>query len=106
MHEGLGLLDEAMLGVMAGEVSPVPSGIVYCGAISCCRSAFDPRRAEEWTGALHAWCERQPDLVAFTGRCLTHRAEIMQLQGAWPEALDEARRAAERVSYQIFNVGK
>ena len=32
-------------------------------------------------------------MVAFTGRCLMHRAEIMQLHGAWPDALDEARRA-------------
>jgi DNA-binding NarL/FixJ family response regulator len=35
-------------------------------------------------------------MVAFTGRCLIHRAEIMQWQGEWTEALAEARRAAER----------
>src|SRR5438128_404498 len=98
VHEGLGLLDEAMLGVMAGEVSPVPSGIVYCGAISCCRSAFDPRRAEEWTGALHAWCERQPDMLAFTGDCHVHRAEIMQLHGAWSDAIEELARASQRAT--------
>ena len=33
-------------------------------------------------------------MVAFTGRCLLHRAEIMELQGAWGSALDEARHAA------------
>ena len=30
-------------------------------------------------------------MVAHTGVCLVHRAEIMQLQGAWQAALDEAR---------------
>ena len=54
------------------------------------------RRAQEWTTALTQWCARQPEMVAFTGRCLVHRAEMMQLHGAWQEALEEARRAAER----------
>ena len=96
MTEGLALLDEAMLTVAEGEVSPIPSGIVYCGAIDGCRAAFDTRRAQEWTAALYEWCERQPDMLAFTGDCHVHRAEIMQLRGAWSEALEELDRAAQR----------
>ena len=96
VEEGLGLLDEAMVGVTAGEVSPVMSGVVYCGVIACCEEAFEPRRAREWTNALTRWCEQQPQMVAFTGRCLAHRAGIMQLHGAWRDALEEARLARGR----------
>jgi DNA-binding NarL/FixJ family response regulator len=35
-------------------------------------------------------------MVAFTGRCLVHRAEVLQLDGAWSDALKEAQRAGER----------
>ena len=96
VREGLGLLDEAMVGATTGELSPIVTGIVYCGVIMACEEVYDVRRAREWTAALRRWWEQQPDLMAFTGRCLVHRAQLMQLQGAWPEALEEADRANRR----------
>ncbi len=96
LDEGFRLLDEAMLAAVGGELTPIVTGIVYCGAIAGCEEAYELQRAHEWTGALARWWEGQPELVAFTGRCLAHRAEILQLHGAWLEALDEARRARER----------
>jgi ATP/maltotriose-dependent transcriptional regulator MalT len=102
VDEGFRLLDEAMVVATSGSVSPLVTGIVYCGVIIACVEVLDVRRASEWTEVLTRWCGEQPGLVAFTGRCLVHRAEIMQLHGAWPDALDEAQRAAERL-VQGFN---
>jgi DNA-binding CsgD family transcriptional regulator len=96
--EGLSLLDEAMVAVTTGEVSPIATGIVYCGVIMGCQDAFEPRRAQEWTAVLTRWCERQPDMVAFSGRCHVHRAEIMHLKGDWAQALEEARCAERRAA--------
>ena len=68
------------------------TGLVYCGVILACVETFDVRRAQEWTDVLTRWCDEQPDLVAFTGRCLVHRAELLQLRGAWPDAMERGSR--------------
>jgi DNA-binding CsgD family transcriptional regulator len=96
VEEGLGLLDEAMVAVISGELSPIVTGIVYCSVIMGCQEVYALHRAQEWTAALTRWCQEQPDMVAFSGRCLVHRAEIMELHGAWRDALEEARRAHKR----------
>ena len=95
--EGLALLDEAMVAVVAGELSPEVTGWIYCGVIDVCQEVAELRRAREWTEALSAWCDSRPGMVTFTGQCLVHRAEILRLGGAWAEAV-EAARAAERLA--------
>jgi DNA-binding CsgD family transcriptional regulator len=96
VREGLALLDEAMVVVTTHELWPFTVGIVYCGVILACSDAFEVPRARQWTEALTAWKEQQPELVAFTGRCLVHRAELLQLGGSWADALEEARLAGLR----------
>lgn len=94
--QGLALLDEAMVAVTAGELSPLMTGLIYCSVIDSCQQVYAIERAREWTSALARWCAEQPQLVSFTGVCLVHRAEVLQLGGAWPDAIAEARRACAR----------
>jgi len=47
LRDGVGLLDEAMITIDAGEVSPLVVGDVYCSVIEGCLEVFDLRRAQE-----------------------------------------------------------
>jgi DNA-binding NarL/FixJ family response regulator len=99
--EALALLDEAMVAVVAAEISPIAAGTVYCSMISICQEFAELRRAQEWTEALDTWCGKQQNMAVFTGQCLVHRAELLQLRGRWPEAIEEAQRACERLAGSI-----
>ncbi|GAA1191574.1 response regulator transcription factor [Prauserella alba] len=94
--DGLRLLDEAMVSVLAGEVSPILSGMIYCSSVEACQQISDFGRMSEWTHALANWCDSQPGLVAFTGQCAVHRGQLMRLHGAYRDAIDELEHAAGR----------
>jgi DNA-binding CsgD family transcriptional regulator/tetratricopeptide (TPR) repeat protein len=95
--EGIALLDEAMVAVVAGNlVSPLFTGLIYCQVIDACEEVFDVRRAREWTDALRRWCDSETQMATFSGICLVHRAGVLQLHGAWPAAVEEARQACDR----------
>jgi ATP/maltotriose-dependent transcriptional regulator MalT len=94
-REAATLFDQIMVGVTVDRVSPIAVGVVYCAVIDACRSLFDLSRAREWTTALDRWCSTRPNMVAFRGKCLVHRTEILRLSGQWPQALAEAEQACE-----------
>jgi DNA-binding CsgD family transcriptional regulator len=96
--DGLRLLDEAMLAVSTDRLAPHVTGLVYCSVIGACRSVFALGRAQEWTVALSEWCDRQPDMIAYTGECRVYRAELLHLHGSWGDALRESHAALERTA--------
>jgi class 3 adenylate cyclase len=94
--EGFGLMEEASIAAVNGELSPFTTGVTYCNMIAACRNVTDYRRASEWTEAAERWCERQ-SMSGFPGVCRVHRAEVVALSGAWQRAEAELRRATEEL---------
>jgi ATP/maltotriose-dependent transcriptional regulator MalT len=97
VREGIALLDEAMAAVVAGELSPYFTGVIYCAVISACLELGDVRRAGEWSEAAAVWCDALPPGSPFPGWCRVNRAEVARLRGSWAEAEEEARLAADQM---------
>lgn len=96
VREGLARLDEGMVALASAEISPTMAGMLYCTMIDGCQELADYHRMAEWTAALTRWCDDQPELVAYTGQCAVHRAQILRASGSYGEALDELARAVQR----------
>jgi tetratricopeptide (TPR) repeat protein len=101
--EGMALIDQAMTFATTGEVSPITAGRTFCNMMSTCERLGDYGRAAEWHEAAHQWTERHAESV-FPGICRVHRAGLLRLRGALPEAEDMARRAAEELGEFLRDV--
>ena len=95
--EGFGLMEEATIAAVNGELTPWVTGVTYCTMISACRDLTDYRRASEWTEATERWCERQ-SVSGFPGVCRVHRAEVVALSGAWERAEAQLRQATDELA--------
>lgn len=94
--EGIALLDSILAPLMTGDASTAVAGLAYCAVIGTCSNRYDVARAQQWTAALTDFVEAQPDIVPYSGACLVHRAELLQLHGEWPAASDAAAAARAR----------
>jgi DNA-binding winged helix-turn-helix (wHTH) protein len=93
-QRGLQKQDEAAAAVLAGDVSPLIGGIVYCGLIAGCCNTGDWPRAGQWTTSFRRWCNRM-QLSTFAGSCILHRAEVYAACGDIHSARKELDDGAE-----------
>jgi DNA-binding CsgD family transcriptional regulator len=91
VRAGLGLLDEAMLPVLAEQVEPDWAGNIYCTTMAVCHDLADIARLREWHTVTRQWCEQFSDAVMFLGVCRLHRVQLLSTDGDWAEAEAEAR---------------
>ena len=98
-QEGVALLDEGMLEASSEDLSPVWAGNVYCHLMAACYELGDIRRATAFTQSTSEWCDRMAPAVLFKGICRVHRAQVLQIHGAWTQAQDEAERVCEDVAH-------
>jgi DNA-binding CsgD family transcriptional regulator len=104
---GVALLDEAMVAAVTDRLEPAWAGNIYCHLMLACFEIADLRRAGEWTEATARWCERMPGAGPFRGICRVHRAQLLQLQGAWDDAERElARVHDDRGSFDLVVVAE
>jgi DNA-binding winged helix-turn-helix (wHTH) protein/tetratricopeptide (TPR) repeat protein len=87
-------MDEAAATVLAGQVSPMIGGVIYCGVIWGYRNLADWQRASQWVERFTRWCG-QCGLSTYSGSCSLHRAEVLSQRGELDEAQDAIQEACE-----------
>lgn len=94
LEDGLALLDEAMVRILARTTSPRTTSVMYCAAIGSCYEVHELARAAEWSVALDKWLGELPQLSgAYFGNCRIYRALLMRLRGDWSRATAELEQA-------------
>jgi class 3 adenylate cyclase/plasmid stabilization system protein ParE len=100
---GMGLLNEATAGAVAGELGPFATAEIMCEMVLSCLDVSDYERAAEWLDAAE---RAGRDIVEFPGCCRTHRATLHRRRGEWTEAHSTARQArAEVAGIEILHEG-
>lgn len=93
VDDGFALLDEVMVGVLAGEITnPSTRGLTLCSVLSACERTGDSGRAAYWCSVV----EERPELRTIgiiTTHCRIVRGAVDGLCGRWQEAEEQLRLA-------------
>ena len=93
VDEGLGLLDESMAALCAGELNEIATvDSLFCGFFWACELVNDVPRADQWMRATSDVMANRNVVAAF---CRAHYGGILTAAGRWQEAeaqlIDAAR---------------
>lgn len=115
MSEAYGLIDEAMLPVMADQVPIDWAGDIFCVVLNQCHHLADFPRMRAWTLSMERWCSDISMSANYGGVCDVHRLQLLaatddyrlledRLVGA-TESLEDANSfAAGEGYYQLGEV--
>jgi DNA-binding NarL/FixJ family response regulator len=97
--DGLALVDEAMVAVLDGRLTPFTLGTLYCHTIAACHEVADLGRMTRWTDLAEGWIRTLPSALPhggpFGGMCAVHRAQLHLFRGEWEQAERTAREVVE-----------
>jgi DNA-binding winged helix-turn-helix (wHTH) protein len=94
-RSGLADQDHAAALAFSQQTDPVTGGVLYCNILWACRTFGDWSRASQWTLGYQQFCSTSG--MAFTGSCQLHRAEVLGVQGALPDALAHIQDSLARL---------
>jgi DNA-binding winged helix-turn-helix (wHTH) protein len=95
-RDGLADQDHAAALAFSQQTDPVTGGVLYCNILWACRTFGDWSRANQWTLGYQQACTTSG--MAITGSCQLHRAEVLGVQGALPDALAHIQDSLARLA--------
>jgi DNA-binding NarL/FixJ family response regulator len=101
LPEAFGLLDEALLPVLAGQLPIEWAGEIYCGVVHYCHRLADLPRMRAWTQSMERWCDNFAVSAAYGGVCDVHRLQLLAATDDYrvmEETLAATSRSLEEVN--------
>jgi len=108
MADAYGLLDEAMLPVLADQVPLDWAGDIYCVVLNQCYRLADLPRMRAWTQSMERWCNDFAGSANYGGVCTIHRLQLSAAAGDYRRLEDRlfgTSRALEDVNSRVAGEG-
>jgi DNA-binding NarL/FixJ family response regulator len=96
MADAYGLIDEAMLPVLADQVPVEWAGDIYCIVLYHCHRLADLPRMRAWTESMDRWCGISRSLT-YGGVCDVHRLQVLAAGDDYRQLEDKLADVSRRL---------